>query len=282
MRLASPRQPLSYFETSQQGFRLATSVGGSLTGHGADFIVIDDPLKPDEALSEAQRTAVNEWYDHTVLSRLNDKRSGCIILIMQRLHQDDLVGHVQTLENWRVLKFPALAEEDESYTIRTPRGERRFERKVGEALHPTREPIEVLDQLRQAVGEYNFAGQYQQAPAPLGGGMVKACWFKKYTDAERTDAFELVFQSWDTANKAEELHDYSVCTTWGLKKGNLYLLNVLRRRLEYPDLKRAIRDHAAEFRSANILIEDRASGTQLIQDLIRDGIAGVTRYQPKK
>ena len=80
--------------TTEQGVRMSTSVGGVLTGRGADLIIIDDPLKPDEALSETQRKAVNDWYDNTLLSRLNDKANGCIIIIMQRLHQDDLVGHV--------------------------------------------------------------------------------------------------------------------------------------------------------------------------------------------
>jgi len=93
-RLAMRRQAVHDFMTSGKGFRLATSVGGVLTGRGADFIIIDDPLKPDEALSDVQRNAVNNWFDHTLISRLNDKRNGCIILIMQRLHEDDLVGHV--------------------------------------------------------------------------------------------------------------------------------------------------------------------------------------------
>jgi predicted phage terminase large subunit-like protein len=280
-RLASRRQALNDFMTNQQGFRLSTSVGGILTGRGADYIVIDDPLKPDEALSEVQRQAVNQWYDHTLVSRLNDKRSGCIILIMQRLHEDDLVGHVQTVESWRILKFPAIAEENESYTIQTPYGPSRFDRKAGEALHPDREPLAVLDQLRHTQGEYNFAGQYQQTPAPLGGGMVKVSWFKRYATADLPATFETVFQSWDTANKATELNDYSVCTTWGLKNRKLYLLNVLRRRMEFPELKRAIRDHAGEFRAKNILIEDKASGTQLIQALNHEGVHEVTRYVPK-
>jgi hypothetical protein len=267
-RLASSRQALNDFATTQQGVRMSTSVNGSLLGRGADYIIIDDPLKPDEAVSEAQRRAVNEWYDHTLVSRLNDKRSGCIILIMQRLHEDDLVGHVRTIENWRVLKFPAIAEQDESYTLQTPYGPRQCGRKTGEPLHQVREPLEVLDQLRRTQGEYNFAGQYQQNPAPLGGGMVKVSWFKRYTAADPPETFETVFQSWDTANKANELNDYSVCTTWGLKDKKVYLLNVLRRRMEYPELKRTIREHAAESHAE-------------IQDLIHDGVHGVTRYASK-
>jgi len=113
---------------------LATSVGGVLTGRGADFLIIDDPLKPDEALSDTGRKAVNDWFDHTLYSRLNDKRTGRIILIMQRLHEDDLVGHVLGMEPWKVIRFPTIAEEDESYVIQTPYSIQRFERRAGEAL----------------------------------------------------------------------------------------------------------------------------------------------------
>src|SRR5438477_12562244 len=98
---------------------LPTSTGGVLTGRGADIIVIDDPLKPEEALSEAQRQAANEWYDHTLYSRLNDKRSGAIVIVMQRLHEDDVVGHVLAQETWEVVRFPAIAEADEVHEVET-------------------------------------------------------------------------------------------------------------------------------------------------------------------
>ena len=130
--------------------RLATSVGGVLTGRGADIIVIDDPLKPEEALSQAQRRSANEWFDHTLYSRLNDKEKGAIVLIMHRLHEslplgrdpgDDLVGHVLAQEDWEVVRFPAIAEADERYLIDTLAGPRVFTRARGEALHPARESI---------------------------------------------------------------------------------------------------------------------------------------------
>jgi predicted phage terminase large subunit-like protein len=280
-RLAADRQSVHDFTTIHKGFRLATSVGGVLTGRGADFIIIDDPLKPNEALSETQRTSVNDWYDHTLLTRLNDKRTGCIILIMQRLHQDDLVGHVLKQGGWELLKFPAIAEEDENYFLQTPYRRKRFARRRGEALHPDRESLEVLAQMREILGEYNFSGQYQQAPSPLGGGMIKRQWFRSYTPQELPKEFELVFQSWDTANKSSELSDFTVCTTWGLIDKHLYLLEVLRRRLNYPDLRRMVKEQAEIYRVKTILIEDKASGTQLVQDLIADGVHGVTCYQPK-
>ena len=280
-RLAADRQPVHDFTTTQRGFRLATSVGGVLTGRGADFIVIDDPLKPDEAISETRRNSVNEWYDNSVLTRLNDKRTGCIILIMQRLHEDDLVGHVLKHGDWKVLKFPAIAEEDENYLVQTPYGRKRFARRQGEALHPDREPLEVLAKVREVLGEYNFAGQYQQAPAPLGGGMIKRQWFRTYLPQELPKEFELLFQSWDTANKCSELNDYSVCSTWGIADKHLYLLDVLRKRMDYPELRRNVKGHADNWKAKTILIEDKSSGTSLIQDLIADGVHGVTRYEPK-
>ena len=280
-RLSPQRQAVHEFMTTQKGVRLATSVGGVLTGRGADYIIIDDPLKPDEALSETQRNAANAWYDHTLYSRLNDKKTGCIILIMQRLHEDDLVGHVLgQRNNWKVLRFPAIAEEDETYAIQTTFGRQQFQRRVGEALHPDRESLEILQNIRETQGEYHFAGQYQQAPAPLGGGMVKAGWFKSYTANELPPKFDLIFQSWDTANKPTELSDYSLCTTWGVKDKHIYLLHVLRRRMDYPALKRAVAEQAVAFCPKTILIEDKASGTQLIQELIHDGVHGVSRYEP--
>jgi predicted phage terminase large subunit-like protein len=279
-RLARSKNAVHDFTTTQKGNRLATSVGGVLTGRGADFIIIDDPIKPDEALSDARRASVNEWYDHTLSSRLNDKRNGCIILIMQRLHEDDLVGHVQKAGDWKILRFPAIAEEAETHTIETPYGTRTFHRAVGEPLDREREPLEILQQLRDIQGEYNFAGQYQQSPAPLGGGMVKGEWFRTYPSDTRPGDFEWVFQSWDTANKVTELSDYSVCTTWGVREKSLYLLDVLRQRLDYPALKRAVAAQAERYKPRTILVEDKASGTQLIQELENERLHAVQRYQP--
>jgi predicted phage terminase large subunit-like protein len=279
-RLAPHRHAVQEFITTRQGYRLATSTGGVLTGRGADIIVIDDPLKPEEALSEAQRQAANDWYDHTLYSRLNDKRYGAIVIVMQRLHEDDLVGHVLGQEQWEVVRFPAIAETDEEHQIETIWEARCFTRRQGEPLHPDREPLDTLDRIRRTIGEYNFAGQYQQSPAPLGGGLVKAEWFKRYRENERPERFDRIVQSWDTANKATELSDFSVCTTWGVKGKNLFLLAVFRRRLEYPALKRAVREQQSLFAANEVLIEDKASGTQLIQELITDGCHAVTRYQP--
>ncbi|MES2223106.1 MAG: phage terminase large subunit [Acidobacteriota bacterium] len=220
------------------------SVGGVLTGRGADFIIIDDPLKPEEALSDAQRKSTNDWYDHTLISQLNDKRTGRIILIMQRLHEAILSATFSNVKAGRFFAFQPL---------------RKWKNSTG----------------------YKCRSDEQEStffPAALEGGMIKMSWFKTYKDAELLEPFEYIFQSWDTANKVTELSDYRVCTTWGVNKGRLYLLHVFRQRLEYPELKRAVLTQASAFTPKVVLIEDIASGTQLIQELIREGFHPATRY----
>ena len=275
-RLAS--EPLAELVTTRGGYRIATSVGGVLTGRGADVILIDDPMKPIDAMSESRCAAANDWFDSTLYSRLNDKAKGRIVIVMQRLHEDDLAGHVMRRGGWELVSFPAIAEDDERHVVETPFGGE-FRRGCGEALDPAREPLELLQKIRQTIGEMNFSAQYQQRPAPAGGGMIKTAWFRRFSD--RPARFDRIVQSWDTANKASELADYSVCTTWGLKSEKFYLLNVYRKKLSYPDLKRAVIEEDSRFSPEAILIEDRASGTQLIQELIAAGCSRATRCSPE-
>ena len=281
-QLSLQKQSVNDFLTTKQGFRMSTSVGGVLTGRGADIIIIDDPLKPTDALSETSRKAVNEWYDNSLLSRLNSKENGIIVIVMQRLHQDDLVGHVLDRgEDWEVLSFPAIAEEDQRHEIATPLGTIVYERKVGDVLDPTRESLQTLLSLKQVIGSYNFASQYQQNPTPVGGAMVKTEWLKYYDPEGPLPRFMYKLQSWDTANKSGDLNDYSVCTTWGCADRNrYYLLDVVRRRMNYPDLKRMVVAQAQKHDPRVILIEDKASGTQLIQELNSDGQWRVKPYEP--
>ena len=197
---------------------------------------------------------------------------------MQRLHLDDLVGHVLQQEKWEVLSFPAIATVDQTYTFDGPYGRQTYTRKAGEVLHPTREPMLVLENLRKTVGEYNFAGQYQQDPVPIGGGLVKQAWLKQYDVAPQGMR---IIQSWDTANKITELNDYSVCTTWGMKDKNIYLLDVHRARMAFPELKRAVRDLQQKYQASIVLIEDKASGVQLIQELVYSGMHCVKPIKPE-
>ena len=178
-----------------------------------------------------------------------------------------MTGHVLAQEDWGIVRLPAIAEDDETHAIETELGHQCSTRWRGGALHAERQPLATLEQIRRTIGEYNFAGQYQQAPAPQGGGLVKSAWFRNSAPDEQRDKFDHVVQSWDTANKATELSDFSMCTTWGIAGKDLYLPHVLRRRMEYPELKRAVREQCQAFDANVVLIEDKASGTQLIQEL---------------
>jgi hypothetical protein len=151
-----------------------------LTGRGGDLIIIDDPLKPDDAFSELKRNAANEWFKNTLVSRLDDKRTGAILIVMQRVHLDDLTGFVQSLSNdWTVLSLPAIAEIDEDIPIARTEV---YRRRAGEALSPQREPRTVLELLKRQLGSDAFSAQYQQAPVPPGGAMVKRHWIKRYDE----------------------------------------------------------------------------------------------------
>jgi predicted phage terminase large subunit-like protein len=274
-RISPSRDSVAEFETTRGGLRFSTSVGGKFTGRGADVIVIDDPLKADEALSDARREGVNGWFDNTLRSRLNRQVHGAIIIVMQRLHADDLVAHVQEFEDWRVLSFSAIAEDDEVYRIRSPYYTSDFKRKEGDILQPTLTPRPILEGLRRTMTPYLFAAQYQQNPQPPLGNLVQREWLKFYTPAEKPDAFDTILQSWDTAVKDTELANFSVCTTWGVKSGKAYLLDVFRRKLAFPALKKAIEAHAELHDATVVLIEDMSSGSQLIQQLRADGFSKV-------
>lgn len=280
-RISRARNTQTEYATTGGGIRLATSVGGTLTGLGGDFIILDDPLKPMDALSDANRKAVNDWFDSTLYSRLNDKKNGCIIIVMQRLHQDDLVGHVLGQEEWVHLTIPALADARHEFDVR-PHLLRPYKiiREPGDALHPRRETAAQLLKLKtDIIGSYVFASQYQQEPAPVGGGIIKWAWFRKFSELpeEKPDR---VIQSWDTASKAEEAHDYSVCTTWHEYKRGYYLVDIFRQRLEFPDLRRAILSQAEKYKPNAILIEDKGSGIHLIQDLQQTTKLSVISYDP--
>ena len=256
------------FETTRQGFRYGTSVGGTLTGRGGNFVIIDDPIKPGDAFSDVKREAVKQWYDGTLYSRLDSKKDDVIIIVMQRVHLDDLVGHVLGKDSeWVHLDLPAIADMEQ----KVPTGNGKiYHRQVGEVLHEEREPIEILNNIKAEMGTLAFSAQYQQRPVPVEGNLVKWQWFGVYAFPPAHGPDGRVVQSWDTASKAGELNDYSVCTTWLLKEGDYYLLDVLRERLDYPSLKKRVIEMAHQRVAHSVIIEDKGSGIQLIQDLRHD------------
>lgn len=252
-------------ETTAGGVRKAVSVGGSITGFGADIIIVDDCMKADEARSPAVRQELRNWYENTLLSRLNDKSTGQIISIQQRLHEDDLPAFLLE-KGYRHLNLPAIAIKDEVIPI----GEgRMYHRQVGGLLNPVREDKATLEQLRRDLGPVAFSAQYQQEPVTPEGNMIRLDWFGTYDETPPRHRFIKVVQSWDTGMTAQPTSDYSVCTTWGfeLEHHKWYLLDVFRKRLDFPDLKRAVLDLRNHYRADRVIMEEAGSGFALYQDL---------------
>lgn len=273
--LAEGQNEKSKFVTTKRGFRFATSVGGTATGEGGNFLIVDDPHNPGQAASDTLRGNAIDWFQQTFMSRLNDKKRGVVVVVMQRLHPQDLTGHlIERMGNsWEQLCLPAIAEQRMMISLN---GYQHI-READDILHPNREDRLLLEQARLELGSYGFAAQYQQQPVSLDNGMVKALWLRRYALAE---GFSTIVQSWDTAIKTGEGRDFSVCTVWGIVEQGYYLLDVFREQLEYPDLKRTAISLAKEWNPHAILIEDKASGQMLLQDMRREGSFPVIPIHP--
>jgi predicted phage terminase large subunit-like protein len=275
MRILAGQNEKHKCVTTQHGFRLATSVGGTLTGEGGDFIIMDDPLNPAQAASERFRSRANHWFDHTLSSRLNDKLTGRMLLVMQRLHTDDMTGHLLSKGGWEHVCLPAQAQSPLTISI----GKFHKVMEVGELLQPARESLAVLEQLRRDLGSHGFAAQYLQSPVSLEGNMIRRAWLHS---AEHFPAsYDFLVQSWDTAIKTGKNNDYSACVTIGVMQGKYYIIDVLAFRAEYAELKRSIISQYDTHRPHAVVIEDKASGQSLLQDLRREGELPVVAYQPK-
>jgi predicted phage terminase large subunit-like protein len=252
-------------ETTQGGHRYSTSVGGTLTGRGGNFIIIDDPMKPDEAMSQLARDRVWDWFTGTVGSRLDNKAEDAIVVVMQRLHADDLAGRLLDLGGWDHLSIPAIAESEEDVEIAPGRTRTR---RIGEVLDRDREPLEVLEQIKRELGSATFEAQYQQQPVPEEGGLLKWAWFVSYDTPPTRAANDRLVISWDTAQKDREVNDYSAAVVALIKpNGQVFVLDVIQERLDFPSLCRRIRDEAQKRRPATTLIESAGSGIPLWQSL---------------
>lgn len=250
-------------ETDAGGTRLAKSVNGALTGFGAEWIIIDDPINAQDIRSKEAREKAIDRFRLTLVSRPNNKATAKIILVQQRLHEEDLAGFLLGLGGWLELRLPAIAEEDTEVQI----GPSRFHsRKKSEVLQPTREPLEVLDRLRIMMGAREFQAQYQQAPIPDAGNVIKREWLQFYTTPPDRSKGRIVL-SVDTAQKVEPSNDYTVITVWLWIGNHHYLLDVHRERCDYPRLRKLVIERWNSERPERVLIEEGGSATALIQEL---------------
>jgi predicted phage terminase large subunit-like protein len=263
------------FVTTKQGFRLATSVGGTLTGEGGDVIIIDDPQNPMQAASSLFRRRANDWFDKTLSSRLNDKNKGLMLLVMQRLHPDDLSGHLLGRGGFEHLCLPAIANKQFHINI----GGFNKIMQAGELLQPKREGENILEQLKLDLGGVAFAAQYLQSPINENGAMIKREWLN-YVEASSNQP-EMLVQSWDTAIKTGLSNDRSACVTIAICKGNYVVVDAMAVRADFPQLCKQVISQYHKFKPDVVLIEDKASGQSLIQEMRNNSALPVIAILPK-
>jgi predicted phage terminase large subunit-like protein len=257
-RVSSDSAAMNRLNLTSGGAYFAVGRGASITGRGAHLLLIDDPLKDaEEAGSATTRRSLQTWYSTVAFTRLMPKAA--VVLIQTRWHEDDLAGWLireHGDEGWQVVSLPAIAEQDDGF------------RREGDALWASRYPVEALKRIRAQIGGAAFASLYQQRPAAAEGRIFKREWWQRYS-GEPPD-FSRIVQSWDTGFKTGAENDYSACTTWGEAKDGYYLLHTWKGRVEFPELKRLVVSFAREWNPNAVLVEDRASGQSLIQELAYD------------
>lgn len=267
------------FVNTRKGYRISTSFGGQVTGDGGDVIIIDDPHNASKADSEEERNKVISVWRESLSTRLNNPRTGAFVVVMQRLHAQDLSGHIldENKGDWVHLCLPMEYERDRHcVTVPLGGGDLPWEdprTQEGELLAPARFGKPDVDRLKRNLGSYAAAGQLQQRPSPRAGGIIKVIDWKVW-DAPKFPKFDLVIVSVDTAMTAKNESAYSACTTWGLWKDNddctnAILAHAWHERAEFAALVTRIRETAQKFRADYVLIENKANGASVSQEITR-------------
>lgn len=281
-RLVADQATKSRFETVQGGARVAVSVGGAATGEGGDIILIDDPIKIDQADSAGHRQTVIDWYDQTMSSRLNDPSTGRIVVVGQRVHEDDLFGHLRVREGWRHLCLPAEYDPDHPYrTSDDPRTQ------PGELLWPERWDADMLARHKRELGSYRAASMLQQLPAPTTGGIFQRSWWQWYDPATPLPRFTSIVQSWDLAFTGADSADYVVGQVWGIDRADRYLLRQVRERLPFTDTLAAFHAQTAwvnqcyPYHGGHPVLIEQAANAAAVHDVIKHDIPGVLLVIPE-
>lgn len=278
VQLIDDQNQKTVFQNTSRGQMLATTMGGQATGLGGKYMVIDDPHDTEKIISEKERQRALHNFDQKLYTRLDDRKTGVIVIIMQRLHTKDLTGHL--LEGpdgarWEHLSIPMEAPARKVYAF--PVSKKEYVREEGELLNPAREGPAELEEHKARLGSYGYASQFQQTPLPAGGGVFKLQWFKLWPrlDSDGNEHsgdlphFDQVVQSWDTAIQDKETNSFTVCTTWGVCDLGYFLLDVWRKHVEFPEMLHAMNDLAKEWHPHAILVENKSSGQSAIQELRR-------------
>jgi len=276
--LQSDSKAAGRWATNHGGDYFAIGVGGAVTGKGADILIIDDPHSEQEATVAESNPEIYdktyEWYTSGPRQRLQP--GGAIVIVMTRWSKKDLTGQVlksavqRSGEEWKVIEFPAILPS-------------------GNPLWPEFWPIEQLEALRNELPSGKWQAQYQQQPTSDVNAIVKREWWRNWED-DTPPACEFIIQSWDTAFLKTQRSDYSACTTWGVfyqdddagfSQANLILLNAIKKRMEFPELKQRAYEEWKEWEPDALIVEAKASGTPLLFELRAMGIP-VQEYTPSK
>jgi predicted phage terminase large subunit-like protein len=275
-RLNPKKSTESEFETTGRGYRLATSVGGTLTGRGGDILIIDDPIKANDANSQVALTGADEWFHNTALSRL-DSADSLVLVTMQRLHEKDLSG-ILIERGWRSLVLPAIATETRTYVIGKDEA---YTRPVGQLLQPERDSQAALEVKKHEIGSRLWAAQYQQNPTPAEGNVIKAAWLARYDFPPAERRFRRVVLACDPAGKPGAHNDYTAIIICGFGTKPMHLLHVARGHWSVLQMHDRITTLAREWHVDFVIIEDTSSGMGLIQLLREDPSLNVKGLQPK-
>lgn len=277
-KLAKDQNAKSEFQNTKRGHMIATSMHGTATGKGCDYLIVDDPHNVKRADSQTMREADVMAFDKTFMSRLDNKKEGRIIIIMQRLHQLDLTGHLLAQGGYEHLKLPAIAPERR--IISFPLSKRTIVMESDSMLHPEREDKTVLSEMRVRMGSGTFAGQYLQEPAPAEGNILKRKWIKFYT--ELPSRLDRQIQSWDMTFKASTGSAYVCGGAWARAGGDYYLVDLIRARMDFPDTQKAVKAFSAKHpKYYRKLVEEKANGSA-IMDSLRHTIGGFIPINPDR
>lgn len=265
------------FATDKGGTRFATSVGGTLTGRGGDFIIIDDPIKPADAQSESRRVSTNEWYQSTLLSRLDDPERGILILVMQRLHVNDLAEYAGAKGGFHKLSFPAIATKDERIPISSTES---YFRQEGEPLHAERVGLDTLKRTRDDVGPFIYSSQYQQSPAVPDGEFIKRKYINVIDPPHRLAPGGYTWVSIDSALSTSETADYSAISLGHSNRDGHYVYGAERGRWDFETLRAKALAYTKRYGDLTFIVEYAGSGISLVQYL-RQSRANCFSYRPK-
>jgi len=277
VELAEGQNEKAQFASTNRGHQISTSVNATATGKGAGVILLDDPHSASQALSDADRKTAITWFRQTLSTRLDDPRTGSMVLVSQRLNSGDLSGELLHDGGWEHLSLPAVCERRTIITL--PISGREIIREVGDLLEPQRLSQRTLDNFKLQMGSLAFAGQYQQQPVPLDGGIFKRAWWKRFSIVPATATF--IVQSWDLGFRKTEDSDFVVGQTWAFDGQLAYLVDQVRGRLSYTETKAAIRAMSLKWKNTSaVLVEAKANGDAVLDELKRE-IPGIIGIEPE-